>query len=105
MLDLKNTPPHFTGFGKSHKSINVITLIPASHLMYSTNSLSSTRIHTDTLEIKSLLRMMLLIGTKMLLTYFTNFLTYFTNYRKKTNRAVVFSHTPFPNILKCRDIR
>ena len=27
----------------------------------------------------------------------------FTNHRKKTNRAVVFSCIPFPNILKYRD--
>ena len=29
----------------------------------------------------------------------------FTNHRKKTNRAVVFSHGPLPNILKHRDHR
>ena len=29
----------------------------------------------------------------------------FTNHRKKTNRAVVFSCRPFPNILKYRDHR
>ena len=27
----------------------------------------------------------------------------FSNHRKKTNRAVVFSSKPFPNVLKCRD--
>ena len=30
---------------------------------------------------------------------------YFTNHRKKTNRVVVFSSRPFPNILKYRDHR
>ena len=29
----------------------------------------------------------------------------FTNHRKKTNRAVVFSSRPFPNILKYREYR
>ena len=29
----------------------------------------------------------------------------FTNHRKKTNRALVFSCRPFPNILKYRDYR
>ena len=33
------------------------------------------------------------------------FLKDFTNHRKKTNRAIVFSRTPFPSILKYRDHR
>ena len=34
-----------------------------------------------------------------------NFFKDFTNNKKKTNRAVVFSSRPFPNILKYRDHR
>ena len=33
----------------------------------------------------------------------SKFLKDFTNYRKKTNRAIVFSSRPFPNILRNRD--
>ena len=35
--------------------------------------------------------------------FICKFFKYFTNHRKKTNRAIVFSCKPFPNILKYRD--
>ena len=37
--------------------------------------------------------------------YYSQLFKHFTNHRKKTNRIVVFSCRPFPNILKYRDNR
>ena len=41
------------------------------------------------------------LGDQQVVIY--RFFKDFSNHRKKTNRAVVFSSKPFPNILKCRD--
>ena len=51
------------------------------------------------LEIKKMATFLKVINSSIIYKFFKDF----TNHGKKTNRAVVFSSRPFPNILKYRD--
>ena len=73
---------------------------PSNSIRYNYQKISSWSIRPKTLlEIRKKTTFLQVINNPIICKSFKDF----TNHRKKTNRAVVFSSRPFPNILKYRD--
>ena len=72
--------------------------------------LSNTTVRRSTVDQEDLKKTILEIRKKAIVLYMINnpiiykFFKDFTNYRKKTNRAVVFSFRPLPNIRKSKNL-